>query len=99
MGEFVTAISRLVMAPRRRRTGGPLPDWHGSPESPEDGQIRCGDAVDAQPHQLVEALAVVDRPRQDQQLVLVQPGDQVRIYQALKCRYAANRLPQRGVRL
>ena len=31
-----------------------------SPESPEDGQVRGGDAIDAQPDQLVKTLAVVD---------------------------------------
>jgi Ankyrin repeat len=64
--------------------GGSLPNWRGSPESPEDSQVRSGDAVDAQQDQLVETLAVVDRPRQDQQLVLMQPGDQARVYQALE---------------
>jgi hypothetical protein len=69
------------MAPGYRK---PSTCWCGSPESPEDSQVRRGDAVDAQPDQFVETLAVVDRPRQDQQLVLVQPGDQARVYQALE---------------
>src|SRR5690348_11972126 len=62
--------------PCPRRTGGSAPEvrcppGRRSPESPEDSQIRCGDAIDAQPDQLVEARAVIDRPRQNQQFVPV----------------------------
>ena len=88
-----------VMEQQDRPERSRCPPERWSPESPEDGQVRCGDAIDAQPDQLVEALAVVDRPRQDQQFVLVHPGNQVRVRQRLKDRYTADGLLERGVGL
>src|SRR5262245_2925424 len=71
----------------------------GSAQSPEDSQVRRGNAIDAQLDQLVEALAVVDRPRQNQQFVPVHPGNQVRVHQALEDRYTADVLLERGAGL
>src|SRR6266487_2322305 len=94
-----SATLRPLQAPAEGNMEIRRPDGRRSPERLEDGQVRCGDAVDAQPGQLVEALAVVDRPRQNEQFVPVHPGNQVRVHQVLEDRYTTDGLLERGVGL
>ena len=79
--------SGILLLPTQRAAALSAPNWRlgapkvrcppgrRSPESPEDSQVRCGDAIDAQPDQLIEARAVIDRPRQNQQFVPVHPSN------------------------
>ncbi len=77
---LVIQADTVAAAAQRRLTAARAGRRLTTAQGPEDGQVGRGDAIHPEPDQLIETLAVVDRPGQDDQFVFVHPADQVSVH-------------------